>query len=387
MAYDIIFQVLLVLAAAVFTGELFEQVGFPSVAGELFSGIILGPTFLGLVVANAQTQAISSIALFFVVFLIGFEMTTSTVGKQLAPAAVISATSFALPFAATAVVASLVLPFGFGPDVIVALGISVPSISIISILVMELGLMDKRAGQLVIASVTVTDISAFLVLAALTGSSATTYYVLGGTAVFVACFIGLDWWLNSHPGGLQRVMDRGSAVMKREDFPFALLLILALTVAVILQAIGISFIIGAFLAGLMVHDGLIGRRPFRKIADSITLMNRAFFIPLFFGFAGTETAFGPSYYYLLPLLLVLLLVSVTPATSVTYLAAGSILKERQGARQVAFLLAGRGAVGIVVVSLALGEGVINNAAYSMVVLGTLVVSVLVPVIGGKRELD
>jgi NhaP-type Na+/H+ or K+/H+ antiporter len=43
LTFDIITEVLAVLAVALLVGELFEQVGLPSVAGELLSGIVLGP--------------------------------------------------------------------------------------------------------------------------------------------------------------------------------------------------------------------------------------------------------------------------------------------------------------------------------------------------------
>ncbi|HZW85713.1 MAG TPA: cation:proton antiporter, partial [Nitrososphaerales archaeon] len=271
--------VLLVLALAVLAGEAFEQFGIPAVAGELLSGMILGPTVLGAVTSNLQTEAISSIALFFVVFLIGFEMTTGMVKRQPFPASLVSATSFVLPLVVTTTFAVLILPFGLQADAIVALGISVPSISIISILVMELDLLEKKSGQLIIASVTITDIVAFLILAAVTESATSTYGVLAYTGVFVVAFIALDWTLNSHPEMLQRLIDKGAKVVKREDISFAVLLVCGLFTAALLQAIGVSYILGSFLAGLIVHDGLIGKRPFRRIADTLSRMNRGFLHP------------------------------------------------------------------------------------------------------------
>jgi Kef-type K+ transport system membrane component KefB len=67
MAFDIITDILVVLAVAVLVGELFDQVGFPSVAGELLSGLVLGPTVLGIVTQSPRRRAVSEISLFFVV--------------------------------------------------------------------------------------------------------------------------------------------------------------------------------------------------------------------------------------------------------------------------------------------------------------------------------
>ncbi|HKT21670.1 MAG TPA: cation:proton antiporter, partial [Nitrososphaerales archaeon] len=144
MAFDIITDVLVVLAVAVLVGELFEQIGLPSVAGELLSGLILGPTVLGVVATSPQTSAISEIALFFVVLLIGFEMNTETVRSRIKPSLVVTGTSFVLPFLILTAAAALILPFGFTANLLVALAIAVPSISIVSVLVMELDLVHKE---------------------------------------------------------------------------------------------------------------------------------------------------------------------------------------------------------------------------------------------------
>ena len=64
MLYDIIWQVLVVLTSAVLLGEVFAQFGLPSVAGELLSGLLIGPTVFGIIVSDSQIQAISAIVSF-----------------------------------------------------------------------------------------------------------------------------------------------------------------------------------------------------------------------------------------------------------------------------------------------------------------------------------
>jgi len=154
-----------------------------------------------------------------------------------------------------------------------------------------------------------------------------------------------------------------------------------------LEAIGVSYIIGAFLAGLIIHDGLIGRKPFREIANTLARMNRAFFIPLFFGFAGVEANFSLDHSFLLPSLGALIVISIVPAYAMTYLVAKKFLSDSGSSKQVALVLGGRGAVGIVIASVAFGDGLIDNTAYSLVVLGTLAVSLLVPVLAGRKGLE
>jgi Kef-type K+ transport system membrane component KefB len=72
-----------VLAAALLVGEIFERFHFPSVVGEILAGMIIGPSVLCLVVANEPLQAVTSIALFFIIFHIGFEMKTQMINRKL----------------------------------------------------------------------------------------------------------------------------------------------------------------------------------------------------------------------------------------------------------------------------------------------------------------
>jgi Kef-type K+ transport system membrane component KefB len=82
----------------------------------------------------------------------------------------------------------------------------------------------------------------------------------------------------------------------------------------------------------------------------------------------------------------LLLISIVPATLLTYFAK-SILKVKEvgGPRRIAFILSGRGAVGIVIASVALSAGLLSSTAYSLVVLGTVAVSVVVPAMAGRAK--
>ena len=72
--------------------------------------------------------------------------------------------------------------------------------------------------------------------------------------------------------------------------------------------------------------------------------------------------------------------------ALTYYGASRVLRvrERDGARRIALTLGGRGAVGIVVASVALASNVIDGTAYSLIVIGTLAVSLLVPLLLGRK---
>jgi len=147
----------------------------------------------------------------------------------------------------------------------------------------------------------------------------------------------------------------------------------------------LSYIIGAFFAGLILHEELIGREAFGRLSRTFTRMNEGFFIPVFFGFAGMEAnLFGESYQSI-GALMVIVLASVIPSLLMTYGGVRRVLKfSGDDARDVAVILGGRGAVGIVIATVAMESGIIDMPAYSLAILGTMVISILVPLLIKRR---
>ena len=387
MTYEIIIQVLIVLAAAVLTGEVFEQLRLPSVAGELLSGLILGPTILNVVSTNDQVQAISSLSLFFIIFLIGFEMNTDMVRKHIFHGILLSVTAFIVPMLSAFAFALLFFPFGVVSDFVVAMTIAVPSISIISVLVMQYNLLEKETGRIILSTVTATDVVAFVLLAAISQPIRSTLSVVAYASVLILAFVAVDWVLNYRPKAFRRLVERAGRLVRREDMSYAALILVGLSLAAAFQAIGLSYIIGAFFAGLIMHDGLIGRKAFQEISTTLTHMNRALFIPLFFGLAGLEANLSSSGYGLLPTLAGAVAIALVLSIALSYFAVKNIIKvkEKGGAKQIAVTLGGRGAVGIVIASVALSSGAIDGLAYSLIIIGTLAVSLIVPLLLGRKQ--
>lgn len=385
-AYQIIYEVLIVLAAAIVLGEVFEQLNLPSVAGELLAGLLVGPSLLHLVSSNDQTTAISSIALFFIIFHIGFETQSSTLRKNLVSAIVLSSTGFFIPLAIALAISTLLLPMPFSSDFVLALALAVPSISIVSVLVSQLRLGDKLSGQVVISSVVIIDIVSFIVLAALSRSASNTISTVIYTVLLVSAFSAVDYLLNRRPAVFREFLYGASRYFKREDIAYGILIVLGLLVAALFQLIGVSFMVGAFFAGLIIHDGIIGRRPFEMVSNTLARMNRAFFIPLFFGIAGVEAAIPYDDPRELLALAAVLVGCIIPCVLLSYFVSREVLKlPGKASRRIGIIIGGRGAVGIVIASVALSQNLINGQIYSLIIVGTLLVSILVPIFLRDRK--
>ncbi len=386
--FSIITDILIVLAAALLLGELFERFRLPSVVGEILSGMIIGPALLGLVVADEPIRAVSSIALFFIIFHIGFEMKTQMLHGRLQAASLFSVTSFMLPLVLTMLAALFFFPFGTTEIFIFSLAIAVPSLSIVSVLIWQYNLLKTTTGQIILASVTVSDVLAFIFLAAIVRPLESTLTISLEITIFMAVFIALDASFNWKPAIFQSSLAKTSKFFKRKDFAFALLIIIALLVAAIFQSIGLSFILGAFFAGLIIHDGLIGRKAYDKMSQTLSTMNSIFFVPLFFGFAGLEVILAGIDILSYVGLAVLITIALGVGVSLTYYVSKKVLhKVDVVPKQLAGILGGRGAIGIVIATVAFSEGFLSEAGFSLVIIATLIISLIIPFLAGRKAME
>jgi Kef-type K+ transport system membrane component KefB len=382
LIYDVIGQAFVVLALALILGEILEQIGLPAVTGALLAGIVLGPTFLGLVASTPQSQGLSVIALFFIIFTIGLEMKTETIVKHVRSALLVTLTCFIVPLLIAAAVSTFLLPFGLVANFVLSLAITVPSISIISVIVMQRHLLEKPSGPLIISSAAVADIIAFVVLAAVSQSARSTLELLSLVTIILVGFVVVDRLLNRKSAGFQKILTRSSLILRGENVSFAILVVVGLSVSLLFQLIGLTYIIGAFFAGLILHEELIGRDAFGRISRTFNRMNQALFIPVFFGFAGVGANLAPGGYSLVEPLAVVIITATLPAILLTYFAADHLLRDREkgDARNLAVIMAGRGAVGIVVATIASDNGQIGTQEYSLIIIGILVISVIAPLL-------
>ncbi len=378
MALNIIIEILIVLSASIILGELFEQLKFPSVVGYLIAGLIIGPFVFNLIQNNLELQALSSLSLFFIIFLLGIEMKTESVIKYLKPSLKMSITSFILPLILSVLLSVFLLHFGLRQDFIVSLAIAVPSISIISVLIMRYKLARDSKGITIIGSVVITDVIAFLFLGMAYKNALNAILLVIYFIVFLMIFLNVDKILNKGSEKLRKQLTKSKKILKSEHFGYAMIIVIGLLTGGVSQLIGVNYIIGVFFAGLIIHEGLIGKTLFRKVRRTIKRMNDGFFIPIFFGIAGIEVSSFHSIGSYIPAIIIISVSVIAFSIILNYFSSGKIMKikRKQWKIKISAIINGRGAVGIAIATVAFEIGVITDLAYSIVILSTIIISII-----------
>ncbi len=386
---------LLVLARAL--GWLAQRLGQPAVVGELSAGLLAGPSVLGKLAPEAsdwlfpadptQSAMLMVVGWIGVVFLLvgtGYETDLGLIRSLGRAAVLVSTGSLVLPLVVGFLVGVAMPDLFFGEQsdralfaFFMATALSISSLPIIAKILSEMGLLRRTFAQLNLAAGMVNDVVGWVLLGVIAGLARAGEFELetlvatlvGLVAFFVGAFTLGQWlidrWLRSlRARGNDPVVGTSGVV------------ILVLAAGALTQWIGVEAVLGAFMAGV-----LLGRSRFRehRLLRSIELITDAFFAPVFFAVAGLRVDLG-----LLgdPTVLGWGLVVVVAAAVSKYVGASvgarwAGLPRREGSA-VGIGLNARGALEIVIASVGLALGVLNQASYTVVVLMAMATSIMTP---------
>ncbi|MCL5093089.1 MAG: cation:proton antiporter [Candidatus Marsarchaeota archaeon] len=377
---QIIIELLLLLGISLIIGELFERLGFPGIIGNIIAGLMLGPAIFGIIAPNPELGAISEISLFFIILLIGIEVTTDLITKNVGKYSLFTITGFALPSVMMALIFIYGFHFGAVSSMITAIAVGIPSISIISVLVLKYRLLKYQDGSIIIASTVASDIIAFSILAILSNRSNAMLIIISLVLVLIALF-AIDSLIKKHAFYIRKFFNRMSLSNSGERITFGLIIVAGLVFASVFQLIGITYVLGAFFAGMLIYDAIMGRHFYNRVSRTFKRINYSFFIPLFFSIAGLSTIF-PEGKYLEMLVVALAIVGLF--SMVTFLLGKRIFKKIMASTGTG-IIGSRGAVGVTIGSVAFTSGLITNSMYSIIIFGTILLSLTMPLLISKKD--
>ncbi|MBX8638629.1 MAG: cation:proton antiporter [Thermoplasmata archaeon] len=373
---DIITAMLLLLGVGLVLGQLFEHFRVVAIAGEIIGGVILGPAVFNIVRPDAILYSISEISLFFIMLLLGIEMTVDLLRKPYRRALPLTMTSFVIPAIMMFLLLYLVVRYSLAASVIVSISIGVPSISIISVLVRNYGLLQKDAGLTMLSSVVLSDLIAFLLLSAFLGTRQLIPEVFI-FLIFIIVIYYLDKIITSHSETVIKAFGRLHATEHGEKIIFGAIIFGGLLVSTIFQSIGITFVLGAFFSGMLISEVVVGKDLLGILTRTLNRMNESFFIPVYFTIAGLSMLI-PGASYVATLLALLLLTGVV-ASYMNFRMSRKLSIDISPRSTVGFLGA-RGAVGVVIAGTALSYSLINHEMYSVILFGTVAMASFFPVL-------
>ncbi|MEO6789234.1 MAG: cation:proton antiporter [Chthoniobacteraceae bacterium] len=390
-------QIAILIVVGRLLGEWMQRIGQPAVVGQLLAGIVLGPSVFGAIWPAGQhvmfpaspsdrgmLSAVAELGVLLLLLLTGMETDLALVKRVRRTAVIVSAAGIFIPFACGYTLGEM-LPERFLPDpnrrlitsLFLATALSISSVKIVAAVLREVEFLRRNLGQVILAAAILDDTIGWTILAFIGGLAAEGRIVLGplvlsilGTALFlVFCFtIGHRW--------VARLIRWTNDNFVVEMPVISVILVIMLVLALVTSGIGVHTVLGAFVAGIM-----IGQSPIltKHIEEELRGLIVALFMPVFFGAAGLAIDLKV---LADPQLLVLALL-VIGAASVgklggCYLGSRLARLSHPEAIAVGFAMNARGSTEVILATIGLTMGVLNQRLFTVIVVMAVVTTLIMP---------
>lgn len=390
-------HLILLLALTRLGGALFMRARQPASMGEIAAGIVLvllaalpfAPPILVTLPDSPFLEIAAEFGIFAVLLLAGIEMRPREIATQSGAALGVALGGVIVPLAS-----GFALAWAFLPDtslklaqaLLIGVALSISAVPVAVKVLMELRLLHRRVGKMIVSAAVLDDVMGLVLLAVTlsvieTGSVpnvGTMLQLLGQVGLFFALTVGAGMFLE--PG-----FYRWAARLPVPAPLFSALVVIALAYAVLAEALGMDFVLGPFVAGLFFDPDAVGKDEHASVKASMEDLTNGLLGPLFFASIGARLDIGAvtATPLFLALLLIIAFLGKLIGAGLPARLAGFTTRE---ATAVGVGMSGRGAVELVVASIALEAGVFAHPdtlvsnLFSTLVITAIATTMLMPVV-------
>jgi Kef-type K+ transport system membrane component KefB/mannitol/fructose-specific phosphotransferase system IIA component (Ntr-type) len=298
------------LGTAKLAGELMQKLGQPSVLGEIFAGILLGPTVLGhfrpqLYAALFPStgsmpivlETVTTIGVVFFLLTAGLEIDLRSIFRQGKSALLVSFFGVIIPFA-FGFAAAGAFPKFLGAEagasrlifaLFVGTALSISALPVIAKILMDLNLLRTEMGTVVMSSAMFDDLVGWILFSMILGMMNAGGHSFAGvkrTVLLVAAFTLLALtvvrWL------IDKILPFIQAHTSWPGGVLGFIFTLTLAGAAFAEFAGIHAVFGAFITGIAIGESAhLRKRTSEHIHSIVTNV----FAPFFFASIGLRTNF------------------------------------------------------------------------------------------------
>lgn len=389
----LLMQLGLLLGLALVLGRLATALRMPAVVGELAAGVLVGPSLLAHLAPGlsawlvphepVQQHLLDAVGLLGVLLLVGItgmHIDLDLVRRKGVTAAWVSTGGLLVPLGA-GIGLGFLLPTavaGTGrPVFAMFLGVAmcVSAIPVISKILLEMRLLHRNIGQLIVSAAAVDDIAGWLMLS-IVSAMATNGLRAGQVGWSVASLAGVVVLAAVIGRTAVRTTLRLAARSADPGVRTATAVVLLLLLAAGTHALGMEPILGAFLGGILISaSGMVDREwlaPLRTIVMAVLA-------PIFFATAGLRvdlTALARPAVLLSAV--AALLVAIVGKFVGAYVGARASRLSHWEAIALGAGLNARGVIEVIVAMVGLRLGILGTEAYTIIVLIAVVTSLMAP---------
>ncbi|NBX98514.1 sodium:proton exchanger [bacterium] len=361
--HDIFTELSLIIAIGTVISLGMRLLKQPLIIGHIVTGIIVGPSVLGIIGSAETIEVFSKIGITLLLFIIGLGLNPRVI-KEVGKVATIAGglqIFFTILFGWAA---AYILGFSKTESILLAIALSFSSTIIILKLLSDKKEQTRLYGKVTIGILLIQDIVATIVLLLLTsqngqdGFSPVKIALLGAKGIAIAAplfFIGYKILPKMH-----------KLIAGSQEFLFLFAIGWGFGVAALFQAAGFTVEIGALLAGVCLA-GL----PYTQEISSRLRPLRDFFVVVFFINLGAQLGFG-NIVVVLPAVLVSVVIVVLIKPLIVMMSMGLLGYTKRTSFKSAITLAQISEFSLVVGTISLQSGKVSKDFMSILTLTALI---------------
>ena len=371
------FQMSLLLFVALAGYLLAAWINQSAVIGEILAGLLIGPSFLGLITYTDFVQSVAQLGAVILLFVIGLEFKIKDVFNF--RYGVIALVGVIVPWIGGFLTAQA-FGFNFVNSVFTGTALTATSIAITANVLKEMGKLQTEAAKAIIGAAVIDDVLALLALSISKQVVDGTFSVSAVLVPTVKAVLFLVTGIYVGHKFLSRWIERVDQAPISKKYPeviFIFAMVAAFLYAMIAEMLHLSAIVGAFMAGIS-FSGVVLRhsKSFKEGAEYLNII----FASIFFVSLGilvdihvvTPAVFG--------FLIVLTIVAVLTKVIGCFFPARFQGLSFKDSAIIGFGMSPRGEVAMIVGLIGLNQHLITPEIYAAIIFMSLLTTILTPII-------
>ncbi|MDY4166850.1 MULTISPECIES: cation:proton antiporter [Eubacteriales] len=377
MSYDFLWQIALILVSTKVCGLITRRFQMPQVVGALLAGLLLGPAVFGLLPSDSEMiKQLAELGVIVIMFSAGMETDIRDLKNAGKSGFLVAMLGVLVPLLGGAGLAAWLAPTeNMLQNFFIGTVLTATSVSITVEALREMGRLQSRVGNTILAAAIIDDILGIIALTIMTslgGGGESIAVVLLKIVLFlvVCCFVYvvglkvLDWYIER----------AGRRDLRR--FPIAAFVVCLMMAWIAEHFFGVADITGAFAAGLMIG----ATKKAGYIASKFEPVQYLFLAPVFFASIGMTVvlpAMSTQIVIFSVLLVVVAVLSKWLGCGVGAKMCGFTTRE---CNQIGLGMVCRGEVALIVANKGAEVGLMPDALFAPVIIMVIISTILTPIL-------
>jgi len=277
--YIIIREIVIILLISIPIIFLFKKINMPSILGFLVTGMIIGPYGFKLISNVQNIEAMAEIGVILLLFTIGLEVSLGKLLKMKKILFFVGCSQIVLTITVTSIIFYL-LKVPVGQAIFLGMLVSLSSTAIVLKLLSDKNEIDAPHGRISLVILILQDLAIvpmLILLPVLRGGNGLTVWNIFIQLIYAFGLIAIIVLLAKVL--MPKILFQLARLRIREAFTIGIIFLL-LGTAYLTHSIGLSFAIGAFIAGLILSESDFSHQITSEIIPLKDAFNSIFFVSI-----------------------------------------------------------------------------------------------------------